>query len=94
MSRAASTSSYDARSAGVHHDGQSPTSTELGHLAGDLARLRDVRRGQRQAELLDEAEIAGVGVAHHLATELDAAAVGELDLLDAAADPGAAPRAR
>ena len=29
-----------------------------------------------------------MGVAHHLATELDAAAVGELDLLDAAADPG------
>ena len=29
-----------------------------------------------------------MGVAHHLATELDAAAVGELDLLDPAADPG------
>ena len=29
-----------------------------------------------------------MGVAHHLATELDAAAVGELDLLDPPADPG------
>ncbi len=29
-----------------------------------------------------------MGVAHDLAPELDAAAVGELDLLDAAADPG------
>ena len=63
------------------------------HLAGDLARLRDVRRGQGQAELLDQAEVAGVRVAHHLAAELDAAAVGELDLLDAAADPVAAPPA-
>ena len=88
LTSAASTSSCDARSAAVHQDGQSPTSTESGTWRVISPGLRDVRRGQGQPELLDQPEVAGVGVADDLAAELDAPTVGELDLLDATADPG------
>ena len=59
----------------------------LGHLPGDLTRLGDVRRYEGQPELGHEPEVGGVRVAHHLSAQLDASPVGQLDLLDPAADP-------
>ena len=56
----------------------------LGDLTGDLARLGDVGRHQCQPELGHQPEVGGVRVADHLATQLDAPAVGELGLLDPA----------
>ena len=74
-------------SASVNHDGQVADVDRLRDLAGDLARLGDVRRHQGQPELGHQPEVGGVRVADHLAAELDPATVGELGLLDPAADP-------
>jgi hypothetical protein len=55
----------------------------VGRGAGD----RRVRRVERQAELLDEAEVGRVRVPDHLAAELNGAAVVHGHLLDPTSDP-------
>ena len=89
FSSAASTSSCDARSA-VGAPGRPVADVDrvaaIWRVISPGSATYDAVEGQ--PELLDQPEVAGVGVADHLAAELDEAAVGELDLLDAPADPG------
>ena len=58
----------------------------FGQPPGQLARLRDVGPHGRQPELAGERQVGRVEGADHLAAELQHAAVGQLELLDPAAD--------